>query len=187
MKMKRNIAIATLGVALGTVLVLTQVAWSGLRDQPLKLEGSWVATVPGTPLSWMYTFAPSDPSGREAAFNGTTQVSDPTFGGAFPNAEYVTPFIGEATVNARNQADYSVLWYGMKKGATLPEKVYIVLDSGTIEKTGSGRTQVMHNFAVFLPSQDTDGDGLPDTGGPGACIPLTSIDTRLPLLPPCQP
>jgi len=153
----------------------------------LKLEGSWVATVPGSPLSWIYTFAPSDPSGREAAFHGTAHVTDPTIMGSFPDAEYMTPFIGQAALNARNQADYSVLQYGMKKGATLPEKVYIMVDSGTIKKTGPGRTEVTHNFALYLPSQDTDGDGLPDAGGPVACIPITSLDTRLPLLPPCKP
>jgi len=188
MKMKQNIALAALGMALGTVLIFTQAAWSDREDQPFKLQGSWVATVPGTPLSWMYTFAPSDPSGQEAALHANLHLADATALGAFPEAEYVSGCIGEAAVTRPNQAAFTTLYYGMKKGVALPEKVYIVLDSGTIKKTGPSQTEVSHNFGVYLPGQDADGDGLPDKGQvPIACVSYVSLDTRLPLLPPCTP
>lgn len=189
MKMKRNIALAALGMALGTVLIVTQAAWSDDKPQWLKLEGAWVASVPGTPLAWMYTYAPSDPFGRSAVIQATIHIpADPTLGGAFPNAQYLTTLVGEAKVTGPNSAVFTGVYYAMKAGVAGPEKVYIGLDSGTIKKTSLGRTEVSHNFGIYLPAQDADGDGLPDKGQSAvACVPVPSLDTRLPLSPPCTP
>ena len=104
-----------------------------------------------------------------------------------PDAEYLSPLIGEAVITAPNRADFTVLYYGMKKGATGAEKVYIGLVSGTIKQLASGKLELQHNSAIYLPGQDTDGDGLPDNGGPIACLSYPSLDTRLPIVPCCQP
>ena len=189
MKTKPRIALAILALAAGTSFVLTQAAWSNRQKQPLKLEGAWVASVPTTPLGWTYTLAPSDPNGQSAVLQGTIHIpAEPTWGGAFPDAEYLSALVGEAVMTGRNEAAFTVLYYAMKQGAAGPEKVYIGLDSGTIKQTAPGRTEVSHNFGIFLPGQDADGDGLPDEGqSPAVCIPYASLDTRLPLLRPCTP
>lgn len=186
MKAKSHIALAALGVALGTVLIVTQVAWSDGEPQPLKLEGSWIAK--GQIGQWMYSFSPSDPSGREAAFQGTIHVIDPTLGGLFPDVQYVTDLIGQAVVTSPGEAAYTVVEYAMKKVGAIPEKVVIIVDSGTVRRIAPGKAEVHHNIALYLPSQDADEDGLPDKGqSPILCLPFTSLDTRLPILPPCTP
>ena len=186
MKKKRNIALATLGVALGTMLVLTQTAWSHRDHQPFKLEGSWLAK-DASGLSWTYVFAPCDSDGREAAFTSEWVTVDPTFG-LFPDAEYIASVIGEAAVTGPNEAVFTVVEYGMKKVGSVPQKVYILQDSGTIKETAPRQTEVAHNISFYLPTQDADGDGLPDKGQtPLLCVPGTSIDIRLPLLRPCKP
>jgi len=188
MKTKRNIVIAAVAVAFGTLLVLTQVAWFDPHHEPFQLDGSWLARIPGTPWSWFYTITPSNPGGRAGVLLGTMPVGDPTRGGAFPTAEYETMLIGTFAMTNPNEAAFTTVSYGMKKGVPFPERVWIEVDSGVIKKTGPGQTEVSHNDSYFLPSQDADGDGLPDKDQmPVACAPFKSVDKRLPLLAPCKP
>jgi hypothetical protein len=188
MKTKRNLALAILGVAVGTAVILTQTAWSDRHHQPFKLEGSWIAKVPGSPLSWTYMLAPSDSSGRRAALTGGFVIGDPTLFGLFPEAETTSQFIGDSVVTSHDTGAFTVLHYGLKKGASGPEIVYIVMDGGAIKKKAPGKLEVLHTLAVYLPAQDQDGDGLPDAGEtPQYCLPVPSLDTRLPIVAPCQP
>ncbi len=189
MKTKRNLALAILGVAVGAVVILTQSAWTDRNHEPFKLEGTWIARLQATPpQSWIYSFSPSDPSGREATFQGMNIVGDPTFGGVFPEAQQSMAFAGKAVVTGRDEASYTVANYGIKKVGAATEVVYIGLDSGTIRRISPGKTQVDHYLAIFLAAQDADGDGLPDKGQvPIACVPFVSIDTSLPLMAPCKP
>ncbi len=186
MKTKRNLALAILGVAAGVILVITQTAWSDRNHQPLKLEGAWIGKAPGTPLTWTYTLAPSDSSGRRATLAGGFVTGDPTLFGLFPDAETTTHFAGDCVVTGQDTGSYTVLHYGKKNGASGPEIVYIVMDAGTITQTAPGKLEVMHTVAVYLPTQDQDGDGLPDAGQtPQYCLPIPSLDTRLPIVAPC--
>lgn len=190
MKAKRKIALAIFGLAVGSVLVVTQAAWTDKSHQSFKLEGSWSQVYqPPFNNTCLYTCVPSDPSGREAALSGTVLITDITFGGAFPDAQYASSITGQAAVTGPDKAVFTALVYGMKQVGPLAEKVFIILDSGTIRVLAPGKLEVTHNQAVYLPLQDMDGDGLPDKGqAPIACIPgVVSIDTRVPLLPPCKP
>ena len=190
MKTERNIALAVLGLGAGTALLLTQAAWSDGETQAFKLEGTWIAKLAGTTVpAWTYNISPSDPSGRRASFQAEMLAyGDPTFGGAF-DAEYQTGFMGEAVLTGPNEAVFTIPNYGIKKVGGVPQLVYIVVDSGTIKRTAPGKVEVIHNLAIYLPAQDADGDGLPDQGqAPMVCVPnILSVDTRLPLLPPCTP
>lgn len=186
MKTKRNLALALLGVAAGAAIILTQSAWTDRNQQPFKLEGSWIAKVPGSPLSWTYTLAPSDSSGRRAALTGGFVIGGPTLFGLFPEAETTTHFIGDSAVTGHDTGAFTVLHYGLKKGTSGPEIVYIVVDGGTISQKAPGKLEVLHTLAVYLPTQDHDGDGLPDAGElPKYCLPVPSLDTRLPIVSPC--
>jgi len=188
MKTKRNLALALLGVAAGAIVILTQTAWSDRNHQPFKFEGAWIGKAPGTPLTWTYTLAPSDSSGRRAALTGGFVTGDPTLFGLFPDAKTSTPFVGDCVVTGHDSGTYTALHYGMKNGASGPEIVYIVMDAGTITQKAPGRLEVVHTLAIYLPAQDADGDGLPDKGqSPIACVPVPSLDTRLPIVAPCQP
>ena len=195
MKMKRSIVLAALGVAVGTVLIVTQGAWSDRHHESYKLEGAWIAKVVGMPMQWTYTLSP-DPSGRKAALYGTIQVAirpAVVVPGLFPDAEYISDFVGEMVMTGHDTMKFTVVWYGMKKAASASmfsdEVVFIGVNSGTGKFTGPGQSEVTHHLAFYDPTSDADGDGLPDPGKePKLCLPATiSLDTRVPFLQPCTP
>jgi hypothetical protein len=188
---KKHFIIAASGAAVAAFFVITPYVQGERADRrhgPLKLEGAWIMRFSGTPLTAMFTESP-DPSGRRATISGSTVVGDPTLLGSFPDAQSQSPLVGEAVVTGSDHGVFTVVQYGMKPVAgALPAIVYIIVDSGTFKEIGPGKLEHKHNLAVYLPFQDADGDGLPDEGqDPVACIPLTSLDTRVPLLPPCTP
>jgi hypothetical protein len=179
-------------VALGTVIIVTQGAWSDRHHSAYKLEGAWIAkVVDPAPLQWTYTLSP-DPDGRSAAMYGSINVGlkpvvlNPAL---FPDFEYSTDFVGELVMTGPNAMKFTAVWYGMKKGFPLDQIVLIGVNSGTGKFIGPGRTQVTHHLAFYAPSADADGDGLPDPGkAPSFCLPATiSLDTRVPFLQPCTP
>lgn len=188
MNAKRNAAVAVAGVLAGALLIASQTAWSNRPHEALKLGGAWIMKFVGNPTTCMVTDSP-DASGRRATVLGTTVIGDPTLGGYFPEAEWVSPIVGEAVVTGVDRGTFTVVQYGMKTGAAgCAEIVYIIVNSGTIKVTGPGRTEHQHNLAVYLPFQDADGDGLPDEGQPPlGYIPLTSTESRVSLLQPCTP
>lgn len=188
MKCRKSIVLAALGVAAGTGLVLTQTGWTPKQLLPTRLEGAWIMTAPPSPPAALVIFAPFDSSGRSAAVYGQHIVGDPTLEGAFPQAQYQTPLVGEARMTSRNEGECTVTTYGMTMGPAGPEIVYIVVDTQTFTETSPGRGLSLHSNSVFLPSQDADGDGLPDPGQqPVACRQFQTISTRVPILPPCTP
>lgn len=191
MKKKRNIALAALGVAVGTVLIVTQAAWSDRHGEPFKLEGAWIAKVVGLPLQWTYTLSP-DPSGRRAAISGSIQVHVPPAivkPGLFADLEYNSPIVGEIVMTGPDTTEFTAVWYGMKKGYPFNQIVCIGVNSGRTTFTGPGKSEGTHHLAFYYPSADGDGDGLPDPGAvPALCLPATgTIDTRVPMLQPCTP
>jgi hypothetical protein len=180
---KKNIVVMACGTAAAAVLVVTQGAWTDRASDPLKLEGAWVAKVPGTSLVWTYTLAPSDLSGRCATLQGTLHlVLDPTLHNNFPDAQYLTPLVGEAAIISAATGRYTAIMHAMKVGLGGPEVVYTMVAFGKIVKTGSGRVEVEQHLHVYLPDQDVDGDGIPrQTASPCRCICVQSIDTRMPM------
>jgi len=182
MKTKRNIAIAALGVAFGTVLVLTQAAWSDGHHQMLKLEGSWIGRVPGAAETWAYVLAPCDPTGKRASLSASTVNIDGTWGGMFPGA-YFSAIVGDVVRTGWDTARVKSVFYGVTNGPAGLEIVYIDVETDTVKQTGPGKLETTHTHAVYLPTQDTDGDGLPEPGQTPVLVygPYTSIDTRVAL------
>lgn len=194
---KKNILLVTLAAAAATALVLTQNAASG-PNQATKLEGAWIAKVPGTPLQWSYVMSPSDPSGKRAVISGSLQVAIPVILMApdlAPDFDYNSPFSGESVMTERNTAKFTTIGYSIKKvvpSAQYPflEQVALIwVSSGEIKFTAPGKAETTHHVAFYLPAADGDGDGIPDAdAAPFLCLPPTiSSDTRLNLMPPCTP
>jgi hypothetical protein len=149
------------------------------------------------PMQWAYTLSP-DPSGRRAAMVGSIHVKIPALAypdpGLFSDLDYQTDMVGEVEMIGHDTAEFTAVWYGMKKDGliigpfTFDKVVFIGTTSGQFKFTGPGKGAATHNIAIYLPSTDSDGDGLPDPGSnPAACLPAMSIDTRVGLLPPCTP
>ena len=85
-------------------------------------------------------------------------------------------------------AQFTGHWFGMKKGFPFNQVVYIGLNSGYAKLTESGKWVASCSLAMYAPSADGDGDGLPDPGQtPLVCLPLTGVSTRVPITAPCTP
>ena len=192
MKPKQYAALAIIAVAAGAFLALNpsaQSAASNRQQKSYKLEGAWIAKVPGMPMQWAYTVSP-EPSGRRASLVGSIhvpippQVINPAL---FPDWEYNTDMVGEVVMTGPDTVEFTVVWYGMKKGVPFDQVVVIGVNSGQGRFTGPGKMEGTHNLAMYAPSADGDGDGLPDQGlAPAVCLPATTIDTRVPFLQPCN-
>lgn len=187
MKTKQYAVLAGCGVAAAAFLVMTPVQSVARSGQAFKLEGAWVARVPGYPMMWTYSLAP-DSSGRQASISGSIQVPiTPAVYGLFTDMEYQSPMVGEVVMTGNDTATFTAVWYGLKKDFPFDQVVYIGVNSGIVKFTASGRAEMKHNLGFYHPTKDTDGDGLPDPGQDAdLCIPATSIDTRVGLLPPCE-
>jgi hypothetical protein len=110
----------------------------------------------------------------------------------FSEREIGGDFVGEAVMTGPNTANYSIVGCGRKKlnpPTPFEEQVVLIwVDSGQITFTGPGKAQVTHRVAYYHPAADADNDGLPDPGQtPVACLPATTLDTRVGLIPPCTP
>jgi hypothetical protein len=96
--------------------------------------------------------------------------------------------VGELVMTGPDTVEFTAVWYGMKKGVPFDQVVVIGVNSGQARFTGPGKSEGTHHLAMYAPGADVDGDGLPDPGqAPAVCLPATSIDTRVGLMPPCKP
>ena len=185
---KKNIALTILAAAAGALLILSQSVWSGQQGAPAKLEGTWVARLPGTPAQWNYVVNSTEPSGQRASLWGTFTIPFPGFLYGLPpkyEPDEISVFSGEVVLTGRNEAKGAVIWWGLKNttlgdpGYPFKQVVHIGVSSFTISYTASDKAQVTHHMKFYDPSADADGDGLPDPGQQPvfSAPPMTSIDT----------
>jgi hypothetical protein len=173
----RSAVLALIGLVATTsaVLLTAQGAAYGQAPGALKLEGAWIARVtsspfPPGPYQWTYILAPAS-SGRVASIHGSVDVGFP---GGIPH-DRTTPVIGEIRQTGPDTTAFNTMWYGLNQGVV----VFIGRAWGTARYLGPDRAEGHHNFEIYLPSADVDGDGLPD-GPPAAAFSVTSQDTRVP-------
>ena len=191
MKTKHYATLAILAGAAGAFFAFNSHVQSepGNR-QAVKLEGAWIAKAIGNPTGWTYTLSP-DPSGRRATITGfihvpiTPSIINPNL---FPDWEYNTPSVGEMVMTGPDTVQFTGHWFGMKKGFPFNQVVLIGLNSGSAKLTESGQWLASCRLALYAPSADADGDGLPDPGqDPIVCVPSTVLCTRVPITAPCTP
>ena len=182
---RKTIVTVAVAATVATIALFAATGASAGDDTGYKLEGVWVAKVQGSPVQWTYTLSP-DPSGRRAALTGFIQVGvKPALLGIFTDTEFTSPIVGELVMRADGVTVFNSVWYGMKAGFPFDEIVYIGMNSGEARRTADNKAEGTHNIAYYDPSSDQDGDGLPDPGAvPVLVLPVTTVDTRLPLSPP---
>jgi hypothetical protein len=185
---KKSIALTILAAAGGTLLILSPSAWSDQQRNSAKLEGAWVAKMPGTPFQWNYVMTPTEPSGQRATLWGTFTIPIPGFVYGLQaqyQPEELSVISGEVAMTGRNEAKGTVIWWGLKN--TVPgdpaypfkQLVHIGVSSFTLSFTASGKAQVTHHMKFYDPSSDANEDGLPDHGQQPvfSAPPVTSTDT----------
>jgi hypothetical protein len=158
------------------------------------LAGAWIAKSTTSPVQASYVVTPSDPSGHSATISGSLQVRIPiaVVSPEFADVESSSDFVGEAVMTGPTTANYSIVGYGLKKlvpATPFQEEVVLIwVDSGQIEFTEPGQALTTHQVAYYYPEADADGDGLPDPDqSPVYCVPATTLDTHVGLIPPCTP
>ena len=184
MTIGRKKAFLTLFVFAAVLLGLALLFGATSRTQGVfKLEGSWVARVdsfegvPGPyPFQWSYVLAP-DASGRSASIHGSIDVGFPTMDPSMAH-DFSTPIIGEIVQTGPDTADFDSYWYAIRKGP-INQIVYIGRAHGTVICLEPGILQVEHNFQIYPPDADFNGDGFPE--GPDVKhFMVTTRDTRIP-------
>ncbi len=166
------------------VALIVSISAPGFGQEGIKLEGAWIARFPGQPgVQFTYALSP-DPSGRRATITAFIQVGVmPSLFGLFPDAEILSPVVGEAAMTADGTVIFNSVLYGIKKGWPFDQIVFIEMDYGQVRYTGTGKAEGTQIFALYDPISDQDGDGLPDPGAIPVLTspPMTRVDTRVPL------
>ncbi len=181
-----KIVIIALVIAAAAIGPAAPILAADPGEGALKLEGAWVARVvnyqgkPGQyPFQWSYILAP-DPSGRSATIHGSIDVGFPQ--NPLLPYDFYTPIIGEIVQTGPNTAVFNSHWYYIVKGQ-INQIVAIGRNFGEVEFMESGKSEGTHHIEIYLPSADTNGDGIPE-GSPITQFTVTTVDTRIP--PPAR-
>ena len=164
-------------------------ASAGGGNGAYKLEGAWVAKVDGMPGQWSYVIS-ADPSGRHAAGHGSVDVGFNAnwacFGqAAFEPSDSASPILVSIVMTGPDTASYNAIWYGLQdlgSGGPLTNRVVLIgTVKGELHFVAPGKALGTHNFEIYEPGADGDGDGFPDKNAEPACkFPMSTVDTRLP-------
>ena len=179
-------------VVVGFVTAFALATPAAAGDGAYKLGGAWVARVQAEggvfAGQWSYVVA-SDPSGRRASGFGSIDSGlnvDAIMPGVFEARDKTSPILVEIVMTGPRTATYYSIWYGLKDlGGTeqITHSISLIgVVTGELEFVAPGKVEGTHNFELYHPTQDGDGDGFPDPGEtPLAAFPMYTLDTRLPL------
>lgn len=206
MKTRRN----TLTVVLiGLVVLLSTTVWNVLagngvtssdeyeksihwgQDLAWSAEGVWVisAPTPVGPILMLHNNHAQDLTGTR--FGGTMlHVNDnPTNFGMFPDVEDGTGWVTQTIRTGPDTFVTTMLMYGTKNRENLPQELATIgIATAEWQVTGPDTKKGQSTFAVYLASQDADGNGFPDEGQePVACTAFEFTGHRLRVMPGCVP
>lgn len=178
------------------VLIVLMLAFgvvvSASADQgngAFKFEGAWVAKVQSPGFGqWSYVLT-SDPSGRHATGHGSVDIgfrANFICGDLFDPADSQSPILVNLVMTGPDGGIYNSIWYGLRDlgpaSLLTNEIVLIGTTTGTFEFVSSGKMHGTHNFALYTPDADADGDGFPDEAAEPVCaFEMNTVDTRLPM------
>lgn len=181
-------------VILALTFGVSEPAAADGADRAFKLEGAWVArVVPPFLGQWSYVVS-SDPSGKRASGHGSVDVGFSAnfvcglngFATEFETSDSESPILVSMVMTGPDTVSYNSIWYGLKDlGPMSPISNAITLIgtvTGDLDVVAPGIMHGTHNFAIYYPTADINGDGFPDEGETPACVfQLSTVDMRLPM------
>jgi len=176
--------------AIGMLALLVTTGWSVLAGEPWPPEpyqvysaaGAWIETSdldqPGDIT--IVTISPEDPRTRTGFVVATDINSDPTLGGAIPDATSWTPGFGTYVYTGPNTDRCKAVFYVRKDEKPKP----VILAIGVLEnastQTSLDTIESVGTLSLYSPASDKDGDGLPDAGEqPLMALPITQHMKRI--------
>jgi hypothetical protein len=176
---------------LGIVALVLTTSWSSVADDndgpPFSRTGVWIGGDWRTDILWKETVYRCDAAERVL----TSRIQ---WVNAVPEnmgAESLTDFVGQYVRTGKNSYAYFAIGYFTGTVDDHPNQVVAI-----IVMTGRNGWFVDENtweykdgtLAIYLPSQDADGDGLPDAGQePVMAIPYAGSAKRFPLVDVSSP
>ena len=172
---RKMLVAVPLTIACAAALVLTTTG--SARQPTYKLQGAWVSRVPGYPMQWTTMFAPTDLLGRHATLWGTLEVPIPpqALCTNVPTFDATSDYMGEAVMIGPDKAQVTMIGYSLYQG----QIAFIWMAAGELKFTGPCKGESTFRIAYYLPSADTNGDGIPETAPFCVIGPSATIDTRL--------
>jgi hypothetical protein len=159
-------------IAAGLVLV-SITAFLGARsvsaDEDLcRLQGSWIGYFAGGPwdttLIMEETITPLEPNGKRLAYVMRLVNVDATFG-MYPEADIMSPLIGEAVRTSNMTYDIYLIGYGInERDANRGEIEYIWTVQGELTCLDDNHKTDNVIASVYDGDADADQDGFPDEG-----------------------
>jgi len=156
----------------------------------LSPVGVWVLSIP-TPMGnilMLHNNHAQDATGTR--FGGTVvHVNDnPTNFGMFPEVDGGHGWVSQTVRTGPDTFATTMLEYGTKSREYMPHELATIgISSSTWQLTDPDTKEGQATYAVYLASQDADGDGFPDEGEePISCTAFTFTGRRLQVMPQCE-
>ncbi len=151
--------------------------------------GVWVLSIP-TPMGnilMLHNNHAQDSTGTR--FGGTViHVNDnPTNFGMFVDVDGSHGWVSQTVRTGPDTFATTMLNYGTKSREYIPHELATIgISTSTWRITGPDTKEGEATYAVYLASQDADGDGFPDEGEePISCTPFTFTGRRVHVMPGC--
>jgi hypothetical protein len=204
---KKNIVVVTSVVL---VLLLFSTAWNVFaasilgasddyensiqwgKEMAWSPAGVWVVSVP-TPMGnilFLHNMYAQDMTGTR--WGGVMwQVNEnPTTFGMFSAADKGTGYWATQSVRTGpDTIETTMITYGTKARENAPDEIVtIAIGNSKWRTTGPDTNEGNATLAMYLASQDADGDGFPDQGQePVTCMSFPFSSHRLRVMPGCTP
>jgi steroid delta-isomerase-like uncharacterized protein len=156
----------------------------------LSPVGVWVLSIP-TPMGnilMLHNNHAQDLAGTR--FGGTViHVNDnPTNFGMFPDVDGGHGWVSQTVRTGPDTFSTTMLEYGTRSREYVPHELATIgISSSTWQLTGPDTKEGQATYAVYLASQDADGNGFPDEGEePFSCTAFTFTGRRLHVMPQCE-
>jgi len=106
----------------------------------------------------------------------------------FPDVDKSNGWVSQTVRTGPDTFATTMLEYGTKSREHVPDELATIgISTSTWRLTGPDTKEGQATYAVYLASQDADGDGFPDEGEePVSCTPFAFTGRRLQVMPGCE-